>query len=141
MFNFGRTSKKLQRLVGDREVWVTHLQGISQFSKEVVEELAIFGIKGSPEMMSEVLKAAGSRMQFPFNADVRVKVAIQGWGAPVTMDVAGENLEELTGVAQTVGAKFIMEEVEGFWPIDRILQKIISHVEDQKVMLAIHRVV
>ena len=55
------------------------------------------------------------------------------------MDVAGHNLEELTGVAQTVGAKFILEEVECFWPIDRIwriLQKIISHVEDQKVMLA-----
>ena len=125
--------------MGDREVWVSHLQGIGHFSKEVVEKLAIFGINGSPEMMSEVLKATASRMHFPRDMVMTVKVSIQGWGAPVNMDVAGHNLEELTGVAQTVGAKFILEEVECFWLDDRIrriLQKIISHAEDQKVMLA-----
>ena len=128
--------------MGDREVWVSHLQGIAHFSKEVVEKLAIFGINGSPEMMSEVLKAAASRIpRFTpaITAIMRVQVSVHGWGAPVNMDVAGENLEKLTGVAQAVGAKFIMKEVQCFWPCDtvcRILQKIITHVEDQKVMLA-----
>ena len=62
IMHYDRTCKKLQRLVGDREVWVTHLQGIAQFTKEVVEKLAIFGTNGSPEMMSEVLTAVASRM-------------------------------------------------------------------------------
>ena len=38
-----RTCKRLHRLVCDREVWVRLLQGIDNFSKEKVEELARFG--------------------------------------------------------------------------------------------------
>ena len=45
-----RTSKRLHRLVCDREVWVPLLQGIDNFSKEKVEELAWFGSNRSPEM-------------------------------------------------------------------------------------------
>ena len=69
----------------------------------------------------------------------RVKVSVQGWGAPVTLDVAGENLVELTGVAQAVGAKFTLEEVEVvdcFWDVDWSLRNIFRHMEDQKEMLA-----
>ena len=105
-----------------------------------MEQLANFGINGSPDMMSEVLKAAASRMQFPCDETAaRVKVSVQGWGAPVTLDVAGENLVELTGVAQAVGAKFTLEEVEVvdcFWDVDRSLRNIFRHMEDQKEMLA-----
>ena len=55
-----RTSKRLHRLVCDREVWVCLLQGIDNFSKEKVEELARLGSNGSPEMKAEVVKALSS---------------------------------------------------------------------------------
>ena len=57
-----RTCKRLHRLVCDREVWVRLLQGIDNFSKEKVEELARFGsCNGSMEMKAEVVKAAASK--------------------------------------------------------------------------------
>ena len=59
---------------------MAHLQGIAQFSKEVVDKLAIFGTQGSPEMMSEVLKAAANKMQLTGKTSARVKVSVQGWG-------------------------------------------------------------
>ena len=137
--NYDRTCKKLQRLVGDREVWVAHLQGIARFSKEVVEKLALFGANGSQEMMAEVLKAAASRMQISGETAVRVKVSVQGWGDPVTVNLAGENPEELLGVARVVGAKLIMEEVKCSRcfevEVDQIVQIIVGHMENQKERL------
>ena len=142
--NHDRTCKKLQNLVGDREVWVAHLQGIAEFSKEVVEKLARFGANGSPEMMGEVLKAAASKMaSSPRGSQVwEFKVSVQGWGDPVTMTVCGQNLEELISVAQAVGANFIMEEVKYSgplsdcfsvpWPVYKFLRRIVSLMENQK---------
>ena len=76
--NADRTSKRLHRLVCDRDVWVRLLRGIDNFSKERVEELARFGTNGSPEMKAEVVKAAASRMKpsddrYRVNAKVSVK--------------------------------------------------------------------
>ena len=136
--NHDRTCKKLQRLVGDREVWVGHLQGIDRFSKEVVEKLALFGANGSPEMMGEVLKAAATRLEISGAAAVRIKVSVQGWGDPVTVNLAGQNFEDLTVVARGVGAKLIVEEVEcsDSKGGEKILQIIVSHMENQKEQLA-----
>ena len=131
-------------------MWLGHLQGIAQFTKEVVEKLAIFGTNGSPEMMGEVLKAAASRMKICGKTAARIKVSVQGWGNPVTMDLPGENLEEVMSVAQAVGAKFSVEEVEYFRSLEgparesrKILQMVLNHMEDQEEMLAfteLHRV-
>ena len=123
---------------------MAHLQGIAQFSKEVVDKLAIFGTQGSPEMMSEVLKAAANKMQLTGKTSARVKVSVQGWGDSVSIDVAGKNLQELTGVAQTVGARFLVQEVEFFRPpagifsyvqLERHVKIIQMNVSHQKEML------
>ena len=134
--------------MGDREVWVAHLQGIAQFSKQVVEKLARFGANGSPEMMGEVLKAAATRLQISGETALRIKVSVQGWGDPVTVNLAGQNLEILTSVARVVGAELIVEEVIQKCPIqtrveflnigvevDKIVQIIVSHMENQKERL------
>ena len=124
---------------------MAHLQGIAEFSKEVVEKLARFGANGSPEMMGEVLKAAASKMaSSPRGSQVwvwEIKVSVQGWGDPVTMTVCGQNLEELISVAQAVGANFIMKEVKwrsasGGVPVYKFLQRIVSLMENQKERLA-----
>ena len=122
-------------------MWVAHLQGIALFSKEVVEKLALFGTNGSP-MMGEVLKAAASRKKISDETAVavRIKVSVQGWGEPITMNLAGENLEGLIGVGRGVGAELIVEEVIQMqsWSmpfigvdVDKILKTIVSHL-DQK---------
>jgi len=129
------------------------LQGIAQFSKEVVEKLAIFGTNGSPGMMGEVLKAAASRMKVSGKTAVRVKVSVQGWEDPATMDLPGENLKHLTRLARIVRAELIVEEVECSWPIGgrrrigtrasreevevyKSLKVIVRHMENQKKRLA-----
>ena len=125
-------------------MWLGHLQGIAEFTKEVVEKLAIFGTNGSPEMMGEVLKAAASRMKICGKTAARIKVSVQGWGDPVTMDLPGENLVHLTRLARVVGAELIVEEVECFRSMDgvrgelifKILQMVVNHMEQQKEMLA-----
>ena len=109
---------------------MAHLQGIARFSKEVVDKLALFGTKGSPEMMGEVLKAEGRRMEISGETAVRMKVSVQGWGDPVAIDQPGEKLEEVISVAQAVGAKFILEVVECFHSMvaestHRILQMVV----------------
>jgi hypothetical protein len=128
------------------------LQGITQFSKEVVEKLAIFQTNGRPGMMGKVLKAAASRMKVSGKTAVRVKVSVQGWEDPATMDLPGENLVHLTRLARVVGAELIVEEVECSRPIGgrrrytrasreevevyKSLKVIVSHMENQKKPLA-----
>ena len=129
------------------------LQGIALFSKEVVEKLAIFRTNGSPGMMGKVLKAAASRMKVSGKTAVRVKVSVQGWEDPATMDLPGENLKHLTRLARVVGAELIVEEVECSWPIGgrrrigtrasreevevyKSLKVIVRHMENQKKRLA-----
>ena len=123
-------------------MWGGHLQGIDRFSKEVLEKLALFGANGSPEMMGEVVKAAATRLEISGAAAVRIKVSVQGWGDPVTLNLAGQNFEDLTVVARGVGAKLIVEEVilKCSWPSgvltrDKIVQGIVSHLENQKEQL------
>ena len=55
-----RTSKRMYRLVCDKKVWLWLLEGMDNFAKEKVEELARFGSNGSPEMKAEVVKALSS---------------------------------------------------------------------------------
>ena len=107
-------------LVSDREVWVCLLQGIDNFSREKVKELARFGRNGSPEVKAEVVKAAGRKMErsFPWN---RIKVSVEGWGGTSdTVEVHGGALRELTTrgahptlteVASMVGSSFTIQEV------------------------------
>ena len=117
-----RTSKRLHRLVCDREVWVCLLQGIDSFSKEKVEELARFGRNRSPEVRAEVVKAAGRKMK-PSDRWYRIsiRVSVTGWGgATDTFEVDGDALRELTTrgahltltkVASMVGSSFTIQEV------------------------------
>ena len=132
-----RTSKRLHRLVCDREVWVWLLQGIDNFSKEKVEELARFGSNGSPEMKAEVLKAALSKMK-PSDHRYRIslKVSVLGWGGrPDTFEVDGDAMRELTTrgahltitkLASLVGSCFTIEEV--------LCSKTISNVSTQLIL-------
>ena len=57
------------------------------------------------------MKAAASRIKISGETAVRIKVSVQGWGDPVAVNLSGENLEDMIGVAQSVGAKLLVEEV------------------------------
>jgi len=128
ILNCGRASPRLYSLVCSREVWRHLLTGV-EFTKERLEELLIFGkglfevkgieIKGSSEMMPEVVKEAARRFALVSRDDYTkdqpmVSIAIQGcWGTPVTFDMLGNHLEELTRVAEAVGAKFNITACDG----------------------------
>ena len=64
LLNCGRASKRLFDLVCDRIVWRNLLKKIGEFSKEKLEELVVFGKKGSAEMMPEVVKEEARRIPF-----------------------------------------------------------------------------
>ena len=70
LLNCGRASKRLFALVCDRVVWRHLLRKTDEFSKEKLYELAVFGKKGSPEMMPEVVKEAARRILFRYNLPV-----------------------------------------------------------------------
>ena len=72
--------------------------------------LGLFGIRGSPEMMLEVVKEAAQRS--PALENVKVTVVIQSWGASDAFEVDGNYLKELTRVAEAVGAEFKISEVK-----------------------------
>ena len=144
-----RTSKRLHRLVCDREVWVPLLQGIDNFSKEKVEELARLGSNGSPEMKAEVVKAAASKMKpSDHRYMINIKVSVKGWGdTPDTVEVDGEAMKEpnmevgtgnltLSWVASTVGASFTIQELHCSRSISDVKTKLIlsrcaEHVKRQ----------
>ena len=147
LLNCGRASPRLYRLVCDPEVWRHLLKGIG-FSKKQMEELVLFakglfGISGSPEMMPEVVKEAARR--FPVSENVKLTIAIQSWGNPESFEVGGIFLETLTRVAEDVGAKFAITEVQdsatgfrfpGFMRlIEPIFKLIDGHVAQQEQML------
>ena len=138
LLSCGRANRRLHRLVCDMSVWRHLLRGIETFTYQRLVELAEFGKKNSClEMMTaEVVKEVASRfkislgsngqgnsvlfcfkkgMKLHFTNSFKVAVSIQGWGAPVTFEMGGEHhLKELNQVAQTVGAKFTIKEVEAF---------------------------
>ena len=118
LLNCGRASPRLFRLVCDREVWCHLLKGFD-FTKEQMEELrlfgrGLFGIRGSPEMMEEVVKEAAKRFSVFHHEgghEVKMTIAIKSWGAPETFEVDCIYLEELTKVAKAVGGKFTITEI------------------------------
>ena len=131
----------------DREVWVWLLQGIDNFSKEKVEELARFGSNGSPEMRAEVLKAALRNMKASDHRyRISLKVSVMGWGGrPDTFEVDGDAMRELTTrgahltitkLASLVGSCFTIEEVHCSKTISNVSTQLIlsqcaAHVKQQ----------
>ena len=123
ILNCGRASPRLYKLVCTQKVWRTLLAGI-QFTKERLKELALFGkglfdskfeIKGSPEMMPEVVKEAARRFALvnKFQNRPRMSVAIQGWGIPDTFEMEGDYLTHLAEISEAVGAKFTITACSG----------------------------
>ena len=143
LLNCGRASPRLYSLVCDREVWCHLVKGVD-FTKEQMEELVLFGmglfgISGSPEMMSEVVKEAARR--FPVSENVKLTIAIQSWGNPETFEVDGNFLKELTRVAEAVEAKFAITEVQDSAAkkqrfIKPIFELIDAHIAQQGEMLS-----
>ena len=123
ILNCGRASPRLYKLVCTQKVWRTLLAGI-EFTKERLKELALFGkglfdskfeIKGSPEMMPEVVKEAARRFALvnKFQNRPRMSVAIQGWGIPDTFEMEGDYLTDLAEISEAVGAKFTITACSG----------------------------
>ena len=56
-----------------------------------------------------------------------------GWGTGETFEVGCQGLEKLNTVAQAVGAKFTIEEVSNFSPLQdkEILKMIATHMDHQ----------
>jgi len=153
LLNSGRSSDRLHRLVCDRKVWFHLLKQTAEFSKEKLEELVDFvPEKRRPELMPEVLRAAASKLPSsdPRSSPIKIIWAVQGWGAPETLDMMGgnfgacsNNLKELQTVAKAVRINFTILEVLGFesswgqhYPIFDSLKKIAVHVEQQGEKLA-----
>merc|ERR1711990_364805 len=69
---------------------------------------------------------------------VKITVTVQGWGCE-TFEVDGTRLEELSGVAETVGEKFTMVEVHGYCIETNIdtYRKIAAHLEKQEEKLVL----
>ena len=133
--NADRTSKRLHRLVCDREVWVWLLRGIDNFSKEKVEELARFGSNGSPEMKAEVVKAAANKMVPSDNRyRVNVKVSVKGWGdTPDSFEVDGDSIGEAV-------QQLTMEERSGKLTLTRVQAVQRLTMEDRLGNLSLTRV-
>ena len=69
-----------------------------------------FGIKRSPEMLSEVLKEVATQSIYLTGA-VKLTIKIQSWGAPDTFEVEASYLGKLIYVALVLGVKFNILEV------------------------------
>ena len=119
-------------------------------------------MKGSVEMLPEVVKEVARRIPFchkPVLPDqmpdqmrfirevpealrrrVRVKVTVEGgWGTLDTFEVDGKHLDELTRVAQDVGVKFTIVEVQDCNALQDnidIFRMISSHMNHQPEKLA-----
>ena len=138
-----RVSSRLLRLVRDREVWLHLLQNIEVFTEEKMVELARFGSRNVPELMSEVLKNIVGRMSDPIFKDPLVlKVRIQGWGSPSFYQVHGFLLQQLTRAANILRSSFVILEVEKetwYWaPLDNssdTWNQIAAQVEQQGRLL------
>ena len=84
-----------------------------------MEELAVFAVNRGPEVMGEVLRAAGRSFepfnprnpQFPGRICISVSVD-QGWGGPDNFKLQGMHLKGLNAVAQAVGVKYNIVEVD-----------------------------
>ena len=129
------------------------LKNSGEFSKEKLEQLVVFGKKGSAEMMPELVKEEARRIPFcsppqdtswegldPLLQEYisackkRVKITLSvpnGWGTGETFEVGAQGLEKLNTVAQAVGAKFTIEEVADFRPLrnKEILKMIAAHMD------------
>lgn len=146
-----RSCKRLKRLVLDREVWRWLLQGITDFTEEKVDELVGFAVNRGPEVMGEVLRAAARSFE-PFNPSspnfpgrIQLSVSVdQGWGGPDTFKLAEIHLNKLDTVAEAVGAKYNIVEVDmaqclprkrcealKSWSNVKKLGKIVNHMEEQ----------
>ena len=118
LLQVGKMSARLYCLVLDRHVWRHLLKGV-ELDKEQVEVLAVFGrglfgIQGSPEMMSDILKEAAERFTF-LTGEVKVIIEIQSSvnaGDLEVFEVDIRYLEELVSIAESVGARFNIKDVE-----------------------------
>ena len=138
-------------MVLDREVWRWLLQGITDFTEEKVDELVGFAVNRGPEVMGEVLRAAARSFE-PFNPSspnfpgrIQLSVSVdQGWGGPDTFKLAEIHLNKLDTVAEAVGAKYNIVEVDmaqclprkrcealKSWSNVKKLGKIVNHMEEQ----------
>ena len=118
LLQVGKMSARLYCLVLDRHVWRHLLKGV-ELDKEQVELLVVFGrglfgIQGSPEMMSDILKEAAERFTF-LTGEVKVIIEIQSLvnaGDFEVFEVDIRYLEELVSIAESVGARFNIKDVE-----------------------------
>ena len=114
-------------------MWRNLLKQIDNFNEEKLEELVKFGGSNSSQMMVEVVKEVASRFIFQTEEGgdcyhsgnsrplvylsrrlFKVKVSIQGWEND-TFEIAGEDhLKELNRIAQAIGARFTIKEVETY---------------------------
>ena len=118
LLQVGKMSARLYCLVLDRHVWRHLLKGV-ELDKEQVEVLAVFGrglfgIQGSPEMMSDILKEATER-SILLTGEVKVIIEIQSSvnaGDLEVFEVDIRYLEELVSIAESVGARFTIKDLE-----------------------------
>ena len=127
----GKVNRRFQQLVGDKRVWSSLLKGIDNFTKEELDQLVNIGGSNS-ERMADVVKevirrfifltdeggdcffSGSTRLEYLTRRLFRVKVGIQG-GDGDTFEIAGEDqLKELNSVAQAVGAKLAIKEVQTY---------------------------
>ena len=84
-----------------------------------MDELVGFAVNRGPEVMGEVLRAAARSFE-PFNPSspnfpgrIQLSVSVdQGWGGPDTFKLAEIHLNKLDTVAEAVGAKYNIVEVD-----------------------------
>ena len=100
----------------------------------------LFGIDGTPEMMPEIVKEAARRFPFEWSSSVKLTIVIEkSWDTGKTFEVDGKHLEELIKVANAVGARFKITEVQkntkNMFSLP-ILRVVASHIAQQEEQLS-----
>ena len=100
-----------------KKIWeVIQVKDTEKFNEGTLKRMVEFctQAKVGPEMRSEVVKVAAGMIELPGpeRPEIKIRLAIQSWGSPETLEVNGNRLEELTKVEEKLGTKATILAIE-----------------------------
>ena len=133
----------MRQLACDTEVWkkvfkkiweVIQVQDTERFNEGTLKRMVEFctQTKVGPQMRSEVVKVAAGMTELPGpeRPEIKIRLTIQSWGSPKTLEVNGDRLQELTKVEEKLGSKATILAIEASS----------GHVQDTRIKLISDRV-
>ena len=99
--------------------------------------VAFFGPRGSPEMMSEILREGLRRLQASHNQEnsqSKIRGTVEGWGNVESYELDGDQLS-LNFLEYKTGAKFILREAQSHTDGDLYFGGVLDQVNNQEEKL------